>query len=45
MRNIKEEILHQLEKPISDLTAEIIQSEKKIYLKKTGKELVITPHF
>ena len=45
MRNIKEEILHQLEKPISDLTAEIIESEKKIYLKKTGKELNITPHF
>ena len=45
MRNIKEEILHQLEKPISDLTAEIIQSEKAHHLKKTGKELNITPHF
>ena len=45
MKPIKEEILHQLEKPISDLTAEIIQSEKALYLKKTGKELVITPHF
>jgi hypothetical protein len=45
MKNIKEEILHQLEKPISDLTAEIIQSEKAFHLKKTGKELNITPHF
>ena len=43
MKNIKEEILHQLEKPISDLTAEIIESEKKIYLKKMGKELNVTP--
>ena len=42
---IKEEILLQLEKPISDLTAEIIQSEKAFHLKKTGKELNITPHF
>lgn len=45
MKPIKEEILHQLEKPISDLTAEIIQSEKALHLKKTGKELNITPHF
>ena len=45
MKPIKEEILLQLEKPINDLTAEIIESEKKIYLKKTGKELNITPHF
>jgi hypothetical protein len=44
MKNIKEEILHQLEKPISDLTAEIIESEKAFHLKKTGKELRITPH-
>ena len=43
MRNIKEEILHQLEKPISELTAQIIESEKKIYLKKMGKELNVTP--
>ena len=42
---IKEEILLQLEKPISDLTAEIIESEKAFHLKKTGKELNITPHF
>lgn len=42
MRNIKEEILHQLEKPISDLTARIIESEKAIYLKKVGRELRIT---
>ena len=45
MKNIKEEILHQLEKPISELTAQIIESEKSHYLKKTGKELNITPHF
>jgi hypothetical protein len=45
MKPIKEEILHQLEKPISDLTAEIIESEKAFHLKKTGKELTITPHF
>jgi hypothetical protein len=45
MKNIKEEILLQLEKPISDLTAEIIESEKAFHLKKTGKELNITPHF
>ena len=45
MKPIKEEILLQLEKPINDLTAEIIESEKKIHLKKTGKELNITPHF
>ncbi len=45
MKNIKEEILHQLENPISDLTAQIIQSEKEFHLKKTGKELNITPHF
>jgi hypothetical protein len=44
MKNIKEEILLQLEKPISDLTAEIIQSEKAFHLKKTGKELNVTPH-
>jgi hypothetical protein len=44
MKNIKEEILLQLEKPISDLTAEIIESEKAFHLKKTGKELRITPH-
>ena len=40
---IKEEILHRLETPINDLTAQIIQSEKQAYLKKTGKELNITP--
>jgi hypothetical protein len=45
MKNIKEEILHQLEKPINDLTQQIIESEKAFYLKKTGKELNITPHF
>jgi hypothetical protein len=45
MKNIKEEILHQLEKPISELTAQIIESEKALHLKKTGKELTITPHF
>jgi hypothetical protein len=44
MKNIKEEILHQLEKPINNLTTEIIQSEKALHLKKTGKELNITPH-
>ena len=43
MKPIKEEILHQLEKPINDLTAQIIESEKKIYLKKMGKELNVTP--
>ena len=42
MKNIKEEILHQLEKPINDLTARIIESEKALYLKKMGKELRIT---
>ena len=40
---IKEEILHRLETPINDLTAQIIQSEKQAYLKKTGKELNTTP--
>ena len=45
MKPIKEEILHQLEKPISELTAQIIESEKAHHLKKTGKELNITPHF
>ena len=40
---IKEEILHQLEKPLNDLTAQIIESEKQAYLKKVGKELNITP--
>jgi hypothetical protein len=44
MKNIKEEILHQLEKPINDLTQQIIESEKAFHLKKTGKELNITPH-
>jgi hypothetical protein len=44
MKNIKEEILLQLEKPINDLTQQIIQSEKEFHLKKTGKELNITPH-
>jgi hypothetical protein len=44
MKNIKEEILRQLEKPINNLTTEIIQSEKALHLKKTGKELNITPH-
>jgi hypothetical protein len=43
MKNIKEEILHQLEKPINDITARIIESEKKEYLKKIGKELNVTP--
>jgi hypothetical protein len=43
MKNIKEEILHQLEKPMNDITIRIIESEKAIYLKKTGKELTITP--
>jgi len=42
MKPIKEEILHQLEKPINDLTARIIESEKEFYLKKTGRELRIT---
>ena len=40
---IKEEILKQLEKPINDLTARIIESEKAIYLKKMGRELNVTP--
>jgi hypothetical protein len=40
---IKEAILLQLEKPISDLTARIIESEKAIYLEKVGKELNMTP--
>ena len=40
---IKEEILKQLEKPLNDLTAQIIQSEKEAYLEKMGKELNITP--
>jgi hypothetical protein len=44
MKNIKEEILHQLENPINDLTTQIIESEKEFHLKKTGKELRITPH-
>ena len=44
MKNIKEEILRQLEKPINNLTTEIIQSEKALHFKKTGKELNITPH-
>jgi hypothetical protein len=44
MKNIKEEILLQLEKPINDLTQQIIESEKAFHLKKTGKELNITPH-
>ena len=43
MKNIKEEILLQLEKPINDLTLQIIESEKQAYLKKMGKELNITP--
>jgi hypothetical protein len=43
MKNIKEEILHQLEKPMNDITARIIESEKKEYLKKIGKELNVTP--
>jgi hypothetical protein len=43
MKNIKEEILLQLEKPMNDITIRIIESEKAIYLKKTGKELTITP--
>jgi len=43
MKNIKEEILQNLEGPINDLTAQIIESEKKEYLKKIGKELIITP--
>lgn len=40
---IKEAILLQLEKPINDLTARIIESEKEIYLKKMGIELNVTP--
>jgi hypothetical protein len=40
---IKEQILLQLEKPINDLTARIIESEKQAYLKTKGKELNITP--
>jgi hypothetical protein len=43
MKPIKEEILHQLEKPINDLTAQIIESEKQAYLKKVGRELNVTP--
>ena len=35
---IKEEILQQLEKPLNDLTARIIESEKEIYLKMTMDE-------
>lgn len=42
---IKETILLQLKKPIDDITARIIESEKKEYLKKMGRELIITPHF
>lgn len=40
---IKEAILLQLEKPINDLTARIIESEKQAYLKNVGKELNVTP--
>lgn len=40
---IKEEILKQLEKPLNDLTAQIIESEKENYLKTKGKELNVTP--
>ena len=40
---IKEEILQQLEKPLNDLTARIIESEKEIYLNKVGRELNVTP--
>ena len=40
---IKEQILLQLEKPINDLTLQIIESEKQAYLEKMGKELNITP--
>jgi hypothetical protein len=40
---IKETILLQLEKPMNDITARIIESEKKEYLKKTGKEMNVTP--
>jgi len=42
MKTIKEEILDQLQNPINDLTAKIIESEKAFYLKKTGRELRIT---
>jgi hypothetical protein len=41
---IKEQILLQLEKPMNDITIRIIENEKAYYLKKTGKELTITPH-
>ena len=44
MKNIKEQILENLEGPINNLTAQIIESEKAHYLKKMGKELIITPH-
>jgi hypothetical protein len=44
MKNIKEQILENLEGPINNLTAQIIESEKAHYLKKVGKELTITPH-
>ena len=40
---IKEAILLQLEKPINDLTLQIIESEKQAYIEKMGKELNITP--
>ena len=43
MRNIKEEILHQLEKPMNEITARIIAEEKKQYLEKIGKEMNVTP--
>ena len=45
MKPIKEEILLQLEKPMNDITARIIEGEKAQYFKKTGKELIITPQF
>jgi polyhydroxyalkanoate synthesis regulator phasin len=44
MKNIKEEILLQLEKPMNDITIRIIESEKAHYLKQMGRELTITPH-
>ena len=44
MKNpIKEEILLQLEKPMNEITARIIASEKKEYFERVGKEMNITP--
>ena len=43
MKNIKETILQNLEKPLNEITARIIADEKKQYLEKIGKEMNVTP--